>query len=197
MSYPSVLYWASQNCTQAPRVASKCQLKEKNDHPHGAGNNLPAAAQESFCILWSKDTLLVPVSVGIPQIFSRAYSAKLFLIWAHPSLYYCIRLFLASCRTSQFPFLSSMNLLLSNFSTLLRSFQTESWPFGILAIPHSFVSSGNLLRGTLCHIIWIINQNIEQNLTQYWPMGYTATYQTLTGLHVFDFKWTYLLMRIL
>lgn len=74
---PLFLCLIHQSCTENPKTAHrlhvwphKCWLKEKKHLPQLAGNNLPPAAQDSFCILWDKGTLLVSVSVGIPRVYS-------------------------------------------------------------------------------------------------------------------------------
>ena len=62
-----------------------------------------------------------------------------------------------------------------------------AWPFVISVTLPSFMSSADSLR-VCCSIIQLINADIKQDWTQYWPLGYTTSYWPPTRLHVTDLR---------
>jgi len=92
-------------------------------------------------------------------------------------------LLLPRYRTWRFPLFNCMRFLSAHFSSLLRSLWIAAWLSGV-----------SCLLPILCHlkICWGYllphqpNEGVEQNWTQYWPLGYNAIYWPPTRLSVSD-----------
>lgn len=101
-----------------------------------------------------------------------SFFAKLLSSWTTPSTYKCLWLFLPSCRTLHLPLWNIMRFLWAHFFRLLRSLWMTAQPPGLSAIPPRFALPVNLLR---VHSE-TINEGVEQEWSQYWPLGCTASY---------------------
>ncbi|KAK4825450.1 hypothetical protein QYF61_027605 [Mycteria americana] len=66
-----------------------------------------------------------------------------------------------------FPLLNFMRFLSAHFSSLSRSLWMAVRPSGVSDTPPSFVSSANLLEGTLSPTIQIISEDVEHDWAQY------------------------------
>ena len=76
----------------------------------------------------------------------RSHSTELLSRRSTPSLYWCMGLFLPSCRTLHLPLLNLIRFLSAQLSSLSRSRWMAAQPAGVSTTPPSFVSSTNLLR---------------------------------------------------
>jgi len=76
----------------------------------------------------------------------RSLSAELLSSRSTPSLYWCMGLFLPSCRTLHLPFLNLIRFLSAQLSNLFRSHWMAAQSAGVCTTPPSFASSANLLR---------------------------------------------------
>lgn len=117
----------------------------------------------------------------VPTRTHRSFSRKLLSGWLAPIMHWFLGLFLPRCRTLHFLF-NFMTFLLAHFFNLSKSLWRGAWPLGISVIPPSFVLSASLLRETLFLMIQIINEDVDQILIQYWCLGYTASFWSLSRL---------------
>ena len=76
----------------------------------------------------------------------RSLSAEMLSSRSTPSLYWCMGLFLPTCRTLHLPLLNLIRFQSAELSSLSRSRWTTAQPSGVSTTPPSLVSSANLLR---------------------------------------------------
>ena len=96
--------------------------------------------------LVSSADLLREHSIPSSRSLIKMFSAKLLSSWVVPSLYWCLGLFLSSCKALHFSLLNCVSFLLARFSSLSWSLWMASWPSGISSTLPSLVSPANLLR---------------------------------------------------
>lgn len=121
ISYPSVLYWESLNCTQAARMSWQMLMK-KESSPSTCWQlfaycnpRIPFAFLGMRAHCWFLFQLVFPnFSPGrsLPNSFSSRQPQTYIIAWG------------CSLPGVQFPLLNSTDFLLANFSSPLRSFQT-------------------------------------------------------------------------
>jgi len=104
----------------------------------------------------------------------RPFSTEVLSSRSSPNLYWFLWLLLPRCKTLRLLLLNFIRFLSTRISSVSSSHWMVAQPFGMSANPPSFVSSANLLKVDSIHTI----EDVEQDQTQHWPLGYT----TNTGL---------------
>lgn len=121
------------------QMSDQCWIEGKNHLPPATGDAFANVAQillASFATracYWLKCNLLFTVTC-------KAFPAKLLSSQSSPSMYWCLGLFLPSCRALHFPLFNFMSLLSSHFSHLLRSL----WMAAQLSTTPNFLPSARI-----------------------------------------------------
>lgn len=148
-------------------------IGEKDNLLQPASKKLSNTAQVTTSLPCHKDALLAHVQLGVHQashvLFCQAASQL-----GSPFMYWCTGLFLPSSWLS-----SSAGWTSIGSYQLISPAWWVSWMVMHLSdvsdTPSSFVPSANVLR-IHSAIVWIINEDVQQDLAPYWPQGHTANY---------------------
>jgi len=108
----------------------------------------------------------------------RSFSEELLSSISVPNLYWCMQLFLPTCRTLHLPLLNLIRFLFVQPSSLSRSHWMAVQTSGVSTTPFSFVSSANLLRVGSIPLSWSLMKMSNKILC----LENTTTYRPPTRL---------------
>ena len=135
-------------------------------------NALPNAAQNIFNVFCGKGTLLTHIQLGVHQVL---FCKAAFHLGGPQHILVC-EVVLPQVQDFTLPLVEFHEVLVSLFLQPVKVPLDGTTTLRCISHSFQFCVIYKFAEGTLCPIIQNINEDVKQDQTPYWPLGYTTSY---------------------